>query len=510
MRFLKDLSQILLRRSCYFLGSAFLTAAFCPGQVLGVPAIDVLGWPVPDLSGEKPLFELGDDPVVGRQICPPLTRLNLSLQKSEDLLLKKVSELEVGSESSWLLEIRSGLFWWSGQQVSAQDLVGFIERTVPDIVQERGAGIWELPSFKVEIEGPLKAIIHWKTKPIFGPYILSGAPFYRPVEAQKGDLRFECVGLYQPHVKGSSLVLAPTRAYRSNQTMPEIFIHKSRSDKKTGGRLLEFKLPRDLSADGIGNDPQGPCSLTLELPIATMILWNTQNGVTKDPVIRRILTQLTPRGALVRGGTALLADLTASMVPRGHPGFHAKLPIRSFDIQAANMALDAMGYKRQLPGGLREGPDGKPLELVIASQKSTTGLPEKVISDSYTAAGVGVRFVESSESSTAPDGVLASFSLDWPRANLLGNFHSNSPSVSPYWPLKNQELDHSLEDYASSLTALKPDFSKLVRIQDLLYDLEPATVIFQHKACVMAGTGLRTSGKSFNSKDPDWFRQLLF
>jgi hypothetical protein len=137
-------------------------------------------------------------------------------------------------------------------------------------------------------------------------------------------------------------------------------------------------------------------------------------------------------------------------------------------------------------------------------------LPEKVISDAFTAAGVGVRFVESATFDGASDGVLASFSLDWPRANFIGNFHSQSAVVAPYWPLGSQELDTTLEAYAATLTAAQPDFSKLVRIQDLLYDLEPATVIFQHKACVTVSAGLRSFGKSFSFKDPDWFRQLLF
>jgi hypothetical protein len=147
---------------------------------------------------------------------------------------------------------------------------------------------------------------------------------------------------------------------------------------------------------------------------------------------------------------------------------------------------------------------------VITSPKPTTGLPEKVISDAFTAAGVGVRFLESPESGEQPDGVLASFSLDWPRASLIGNFHSRSALVAPYWPLSSQDLDIGLEEYAATLTVSQPDFSKLVRIQDLLYDLEPATVIFQHKACVIAGPGFRSLGPSFNLKDPDWFRQLLF
>jgi hypothetical protein len=510
MRFLKDLSQILIRRPLNFIAKVVLLGGSVSAYASDPAAIGVLGWPVPDLKGAKPPLDLGDDPIVGRQICPPMTRLNLSLQKSEDLLVKKISEEQQGSQWAWTLEVRQGIHWWSGQHVNSSDLSEFIGRSLRDLVLDRGAGLWELPEFKIETAGPLKTVVLWTKRPKFGPYILSGAPFYRPVESERHELKFECVGLYQPRFQGADLVLTPTRAYRSNQSMPEVFLYESPVVNKVGGRLLEFKLPRNIAAESMGNDPQNMCKVSLELPVATMILWNTQSGVTKSPGMRRILTQLTPRGALVRSGTALLADLSPSLVPKEHPGFHNKLTTRAFDIQAGNTALDGLGYKRQLPGGLREGPNGKPLSLAIAILKPSTGLPEKVISDAYTAAGIGVHFINDLDPRVVPDGVLASFSLDWPRASLIGNFHSQSSQVDPYWPLSSQELDSLLEEYALTLTASHPDFSKLVRIQDLLYDLEPATVIFQHKACVSAGPGLRLLGKSLTLRDPDWFRQLLF
>jgi hypothetical protein len=510
MRFLKDLSQIPVPRPLNFIAQAALIGGSLTAYGTTPTAIGVMGWPVPDLRGARPPLDLGDDPIVGRQICPPMSRLNLAIQRSEDLLVKKVSEEQQGSHWAWIFEVRQGIHWWSGQQVNATDLSGFIERSLQELVQDRGAGLWELPEFKVETAGLTRTVVLWANRPKFGPYIFSGAPFYRPVESQHQELKYECVGLYQPRFQGADLVLSPTRAYRSNLSMPEVFLYKSQVVNKVGGRLLEFKLPGHIAAESMGNDPHNACKVSLDLPVTTMILWNTQSGVTKNPGMRRILTQLTPRGALVRSGTALLAELSPSLVPKEHPGFHAKLTTRAFDIQAANTALDDLGYKRPLPGGLREGHNGKPLSLAIATLKPSTSLPEKVISDAYTAAGIGVHFIHDSDPRMVPDGVLASFSLDWPRASLIGNFHSESSQVAPYWPLYSKELDALLEGYASTLTASHPDFSKLVRIQDLLYDLEPATVIFQHKACVIAGPGLRSLGKSLSLKDPDWFRQLLF
>ena len=61
--------------------SAILLAALAwtaSVALAGVQPFVVLGWPLPDLSGTAPVLSDGDDAVVGRQICPSLTRLDLS------------------------------------------------------------------------------------------------------------------------------------------------------------------------------------------------------------------------------------------------------------------------------------------------------------------------------------------------------------------------------------------------------------------------------------------------
>lgn len=507
MRFLKHFS---LRR----LGqevvpwSAVLIATTAMG--VAVP-IEVKGWPLPDLSTEAPPVELGDDPVIGRQICPPLTRLNLSQRRSEDLLLRRISETSSSGQMTWTLEVRSGLFWWGGDQVTSEDLVKYLETALPQLVQERGAGLWLTPPFRVRSDSPFRITVTWETKPVFGPYILSGAPFYKSATSGSTGLRYECVGLYQPKRTGDHLVLIPTKAYKSAHEMPEIRLYEAGGLAGTGTtRSVEFRSAYEIPAESLGNDPQNSCRVSVDLSVATMILWNTQAGLMKDRKLRQILTQLTPRGALVRSGTSSLAEISSNLVPKDHPGYNTRLPLRNFDMRAAFDSLDTLGFKRRVPGGLRYGADGQILELLILTQQSTVGLAEKVMSDAFTAAGVGVRFASAPTMERSPDGILSSFSLDWPRSNLLGNFHSGVRNTAPFWTLGDKNLDTALEDYAASLTSATPDFSKLIKVQELLYDLEPATVIFQHKACMIAGPGLRPFGKAVSLKDPDWFRQLLF
>ena len=510
MNILKDFSFKLLARSEFL--ALLLTGLSAAHANAETSPIHVFGWPVPDLSGDAPQLSLGDDPVVGRQICPPLTRLNLTQQKSEDLLVRRIAESTDSSGSSWAVEVRPGLYWWSGPPVTSEEVQSYLEQNLSRIVGERGAGLWTLPPFKVRSDGPTRVIVEWSQKPVFGPYVLSGAPFYRP---KKGDLdshfRYECVGLYHPKQASDPMVLVPTGAYKSNHEMPEIRLH-GREDRlrPRTGRTLEFRSAHSLSPAALGNDPQNLCSLSVELPTATMILWNTKSGLTKSASLRRLLTQLTPRGAIVRAGAGFLADLSASLVPRQHPGYASKLPVRSFDMRGVSESLDQMGYKRRTLGGLRQGPNDQSLELLILTQAASTGLAEKVISDAFVAAGIGVKFATATDQDHPPDGILSSFTFDWPGASLIGNFHSQARDIGPFWALADQALDRRLEDYASSLTMPLPDFSKLIEVQDLLYDLEPATMIFQHRACIISGPGLRPFGKAFTLKDPDWFRQLLF
>jgi hypothetical protein len=185
-------------------------------------------------------------------------------------------------------------------------------------------------------------------------------------------------------------------------------------------------------------------------------------------------------------------------------------------MEYASKELGKLGYKRKAGDTPRLGLDGKPLRLVFGTTNSSAGLVEKVLADAFTAIGIGVEFVGPDKlkgKTGSLAGVLTGVTLEWPRSDLLLNFHGglkNSPLQSyPFWPLPDKELDQELEAYALSLTTATPDFSLLSRIHARLFDLEPVTVLMQHKACVEAGGNLAEKLKAVSIKDPDWFRRIV-
>ena len=136
-----------------------------------------------------------------------------------------------------------------------------------------------------------------------------------------------------------------------------------------------------------------------------------------------------------------------------------------------------------------------------------------VLEPNAAAVGIGMRFVhdDGKSASDGPrvDGFLAALALDWPRSDLLGNFHSGVADAAPFWPLGDAALDKALETYAASLTTATPAFKALADVHARLFALEPASILMQHKACLGAGPGLAVGRAAVNPRDPDWFRQLL-
>lgn len=473
-------------------------------------AVEVMGWPVPDLGGAEPELSLGDDPINGRQLCPALTRLNLGTKKSEVLLLKRAAE-EFRDEKRgalWRLELGASLYWWNGAPVKAEDVVAYVERMLPEMVKRRGAGLWDIPAHEIKVEHGKDVVIRWRTSPAFGPFVFNDAPFFRPVVG--GALKYECAGLYMPVVEGFGVTLKPSPGYRMSKPLPEVRIYKAGARPvKASDRTFELRFPSTI--DGTlaerGAKTVARCERAVELPYATMILWNTRHGPTSDRAFRQLLTQLTPRGALVNEAAVTLAQVGAVPIPRQHPGYNGEVRARPFDIKAVSEGLSRLGFRRKTASSPRLDPKGEPLRLTLRTQTNSSGLVEKVITDAFSAVGIDVKFTR--ESTGDLDGVLAAFELDWPRVSFIGNFHSRVADTAPFWSPGDAKLDKLLEAYARTLTTAEPDFGVLGQIQARIADLEPVTMLLQHKACVQAGPGLKLA-KGVNQNDPDWFRQLLF
>ena len=261
------------------------------------------------------------------------------------------------------------------------------------------------------------------------------------------------------------------------------------------------------------------CAHPLDLPYATLILWNPTKGPTKDPEFRHLLTQLVPRGPLASAGAGRLGDVASAPVPRSHPGYDPKVGTRSFDMRAASASLNNLGYRRKTAGSPRLDAQGQPLE---AGDRRTVGA----------SGGPNLRRKKSSPTPFRRSASRRSSARkqegddsDWPASprrrardlrsrlaarQLPRELHSRAVATAPFWPLGDAALDQELERYAASLTTAAPDFTSLARIHRRLAALEPATVLLQHKACVGATANLKLPKGNLNQRDPDWFRQLLF
>lgn len=458
-------------------------------------AITVSGWPIPDLSGATPPAALGDDPILGRQACPPLTRLNLKERKAEDLLTRRIVE-EFRDErrgSLWRLELRPGLFWWSGEPVVAQDVAVFVAKRLPEVVKRKGGDHWELPAFEATADGDRFVTVSWKKPPPFGPYVLNGEPLFRPAP---GSTSYECAGLYKiTHATATAVELKPAPGYQAKKPLPAV-------------RLLATGADADLAFHYASSQSNRVCTAPFELPIATVIGWNGRRGLTADPRVRGILTQLLPRGALLREGASALGELATAPIPTMHPGYDATVPLRSFDLQAASDALNGLGFRRKSPDTPRLDAAGQPLRLVLRTSSSTASLAGKVVADALASVGVGVVFAKPGEPGLV-DGELMSVALDWPGGDLLQDFHSRAADGGTLWALHDKALDQRLESYALSLTTATPAFATLAQIHKTLAAQEPVSVIMQHRACAVA-RGLPAWPKAGPDElDPDWFRRLL-
>lgn len=497
--------------------------ALIPTQALGAPqgaSLAVYGWPTVSAwqaTRATPDLALGGDPVVARQACPPLTRFNLGANKGEEVLLKRIAEeFRSSAGAFWRLELRSGLFWWNGDAVRNEDLAAYIRSILADVVRQKAGGSWEIPPFEVKTEGEQFVTVKWRHPPVFGPFVFNDAPFFRTRQAvsANSDLpAYECVGLYKLAQRPFGVELQPSPAYQTRRPLPTIKLFATAQPIQSDGTepSLQFQ-----TADAFGGNPatrtsdtSAGCDRIIALPLTTFIAWNTVQGPTADSRLRQVLTQITPRGVLAISAAAGLAEIATAPIPRDHPGYDTTLSPRPFDIDGAGAVLDRLGYRRPAPALPRQGLSGDPLRLIILAPDGAPGLVGKVVVDAYASVGIEVLFKRAPEAEEIPSGVLGAYLLDWPGASLLPSLHSHAVATTPFWSPKDSQLDRVLDEWGRSLTNAVPDAKRLAAVHKRVYELEPATVILQHKTCLKAGGGLSLGPRRFEARDPDWFRQLV-
>lgn len=478
--------------------------------------VAITGWPFPKLAGQaKPPASLGKDPVLGRLICPALSRLNLSSKRSEGLVVEEVTS---GPNESgrflWKFRLRSGIFWWNGNEVTAAEVKDFFLREIEEIAKIRGAGLWKVPAHSVSIDGR-DVEISWSEPPVFGPFIFDGTPFWR--KKPNAEVPYECVGIFTPKsIRPGVVRLDPSLGYKQ-RIKSSVFVARSDSMLPASvKRKLSFVSASELSLRGPAKARQPlTCRVSMDLPLFTVILWNTKSPMTKSAQVRQTLTGMIPRGALLRVGAGSFGRLSTGIISGTHSGYNTGLRLYPFSIDAAEIQLDKLGWHRlsnkDFLGDRMK--DGKPVVLRMHVKSSKNPLVEQVITDSFATVGLATKWSNSDPKGSEWEGYLSGLAAPSPDFDYLSDLHSLSRgkegSFMPSLGLKS--LDQSLEGYSLSLTYGKPDFDRLKEVHKLLYKEEPFTVLMQHRACLKStGTRISTRGLRVNQNDPDWFRKLLY
>ena len=400
--------------------------------------------------------------------------------------------------------------------MTTEDLETFLKHQLKGAVERRGAGLWDLPLFSILRNDQQKTVeIKWVKQPKFGPFVFDGSPFWRK-KGKGSALPFECAGIFAPDSLGLGVVsLRPTSGYK-HRVRDSVYVAREES-------LLPKKLKRKvrfLMANEVATrKPQfarAPiqCRKPVDLPLFSLVIWNTEGPLTKDPAFRQILTEVIPRGALLRIGTGSFGRLSSGIFSNKHFGFNSALRLYPFDIDNAAKKLRKMGFFR-VATDLQIGrvKNGKPLLLRMHVDSSKNPVVEKVIDDSLASAGLRSQWSNVSPQGTDWDGYLTGISAPSPGYDYLADFHSKSVmrSKSLFPPLEAAGLNDALEQYALSLTEGKPSFDKLKEVHRLMYEAEPFTVLMQHRACLKATGGkIAVSRVKLNQRDPDWFRRLFY
>lgn len=440
------------------------------------------GWPTPPTENwQTPPQWLAEDPLLGRMSCPPLSRVLLKEKKSDALLLRAITTEESGR--LWRFTLRSGLYWWDGASVTSKDLRLFIEGALEDTVKAKSGGLWKLPSYTVA-EKSDSIEVRFAEVPEIGPYLFNGVPLWKSVRGSKPpDLPFQCVGTYRLRhgEKPGDFTLQAVPQYGLRTTE----IQMVNQTPPGHSAFLSFQMAESLTVQPALVQSRTQ-AVTIDLPWMTVLAWN----ITKHPQAeeRKALAALIPRQALVQTGAGTLGTVSATLLPHVHPAHNPKnRPILRPLTQAVS-EIKAIAPTLQ--------------RLQLASPGEPGHLVEKVVEDTFRAAGIQIEWVTGDGTGKEVDGSLLGMYLPWPQMNLLPDLHSKMKGLSPL----DAELDTLLVAYAQSLTREHPDFPALTKIEDRWVQLEAITAMMQHKARV---TGTAPKSVLPSPMNPDWFKQAI-
>ncbi len=399
------------------LTAKILFCLFGLGDVLLGQTLKIAG-----LSIKQDIINLSDlrelNPGVRRLTCPGLTEFNPKTYTHTYPLLNFLRKL---NEKTWELQLKDGLHWWDGVEVTNADLESFLRNI---LVKEVGLFyVASIPKFRFErlSEKPdsktLK--IYWDQKPPFDLYFLSNFPFFRMI---KNSQKIQCVGLFQPEQGNFNSLMSRAKS-RFNKIILQSEVTK---------KCKDFHL----------------------VPEFSVIIWPKE--VFSSAQDRAKLTELIPRGEFLRTLHGNHGDLVSGPISKSFLGYDSGLKVRPY----RHSFFDG---KKSL--GLTFSQDFNPLD-------------KKFFSDIFLQSGFAIS--ENVESKT----VFTTLKLLDLQFDLLDFLHSNQEFTNKYTIVSHRDFDKLLEDFRRSLSTKSPDFSMLKKIHREFFRLEPFTVLMQKQICL--------------------------
>jgi peptide/nickel transport system substrate-binding protein len=329
-------------------------------------------------------------------------------------LATEVPSADNGGMSSdgmtWTFHIRDNAVWQDGQPVTAKD-IAFTFNTVID--DKFGNSLDYLP-FTDSITAPDDTTLVWKTTkpttaPIRPPWIyiipehvfsswsadqLRKWPGFEDGKPPIGSGPFQMTSWTQ----GESWSMTANKQYWAGAPQIDQFVVKKYNNAEAMVSALKRgeidyigSVPVDLFNSLSGQESQGitthvgPATGFSELAInmcdatspdaAPYCQKNpgTGNPILRDPQVRLAMAYAIDRNTLVNSVLQTYGSPGTTIVPPFATTYHWEPPadqLVSFDIQKANQILDAAGYKDTNGDGIREAPNGDPMDfrLILRSE----------------------------------------------------------------------------------------------------------------------------------------------
>jgi hypothetical protein len=466
----------------------------------GLPKILVKGWKKTAIALHSPSETLEDDPVIGRLICPPLTRFNLASDQSETLVLSAIAPQRAEGKDSWVLTPRSGVFWWGGDQFGASDLKDFLDANLLSNLKSRVGIVYPIPDFVTKVVGGSVELI-WSESPTFGHHVLDGLPVWRKKDLNEG-LKYECAGQYKPEIRGGEVAaLSPIGIYGGKRAEIKFVDTISQSSFDSS---IEFAFA--LPARGQSSTREF-CENRLGLPLMTAIVWNPKSYGENGAILRRLFDSMIPRSAIVSAAMGGLGTEASSLIPANHPAFEpvAQPPGKSEILKELSLG----GYSRSNLDSPLQDKNGKVVQINLRVSSAANRLLLRMLTDGFGMYGVQMKIIDSNTTDRAEiDAELTGIELPWPSLNFLMDLHSKSKRPNVFLNQYELDLDRILEGYALSLSKGRPDWGQLRQISRKLRDQTPLSLIVQHQVCLSASSRSLLKEK-LNMMNPDWFRKLV-